>query len=771
MKKILLPFLLMVLTAIFVYLSFSTLTPTVKENDTNLKTDYSPTKAFRHVKNISQTPHYTGADSQVEVRNYIVDELQKLDLNVHTQNGYVLNDFGVLTNPTNIVTRIDGKKPKPGGDLLVLSHYDSDPHSALGASDDAAAIAAILETLRVLKEEDFSPENNIIIAITDAEEIGLLGAELFAADHPWIDDVGFVINFEARGSGGPSNAIIETNHGNTELVKVLAKSQPKFPMTSSLMYEIYNTMPNDTDATVFREHLDLSSFFFAFIDGHYHYHSETDSSNNLDQNSMAHHASYLEVLLPFLGSYDLTTLQSIEHQVYFNFPVLKVVHYSYKLIFPLLILAWVVFTILWMLSKRYQKLNVKDFFKGLGLFLLSLIGVGVIGFLGWKAIYILYPQYQEIQQGFPYNGHTYIFSFVFLALAVFFFLYSKADNIRNRISLLFGPLFIWLVINTILAITFKGASFFIIPVFFLEIAVLLLIVKTRVNAVVLFLFAIPALFIFTPLIVFIPVALGVKIIFGAMVLSLLTFAFLLPAFIQLQGKSIFSGITFLIGIVGLIVAHFNSSFTEENPKPNSLVYLLDIDQNKAFWQTYDQQLDDWTKNFVDENDKVSDATQIMSSKYGSGFTYSKETEAKAIPGVKSNIEKEVVRDSVKYTVNISAEREIHRMNLFSKQAKEFTDFKVNDIRVENLNKRSSKIKKADARDAERLLTYYITNRDTLKLQFSVAENSTPEIEVFAGSYDLLENDWIKVPKRESNMIPKPFILNDAVITRQLITME
>jgi hypothetical protein len=48
---------------------------------------------------------------------------------------------------------------------------------------------------------------------------------------------------------------------------------------------------------------------------------------------------------------------------------------------------------------------------------ISLISTGLITFLGWKGL-LLYPQYNDLLNGFTYNGHAYIAAFVFLTLAI-----------------------------------------------------------------------------------------------------------------------------------------------------------------------------------------------------------------------------------------------------------------------------------------------------------------------------------------------------------------
>ena len=70
----------------------------------------------------------------------------------------------------------------------------------------------MLETLRALKS---SPplKNDTVFLFTDGEEVGLLGATAFVKEHPWAKDIGVALNFEARGSSGPS-FMFETSDGN-----------------------------------------------------------------------------------------------------------------------------------------------------------------------------------------------------------------------------------------------------------------------------------------------------------------------------------------------------------------------------------------------------------------------------------------------------------------------------------------------------------------------------------------------------------------------------
>jgi Zn-dependent M28 family amino/carboxypeptidase len=60
-----------------------------------------------------------------------------------------------------------------------------------------------METARALQTGP-SLRNSIILLFTDQEETGLYGAQAFITEHPRIEDVKLVINFDAGGLSGPS---------------------------------------------------------------------------------------------------------------------------------------------------------------------------------------------------------------------------------------------------------------------------------------------------------------------------------------------------------------------------------------------------------------------------------------------------------------------------------------------------------------------------------------------------------------------------------------
>ena len=217
-----------------VYLSFSALKPSSvpKAKD---KASFSVERALSHLDVISKAPHFVGNNAHANVRDYITKQLEALGLTVEIQEGYSISSWGNMTKPKNILARIEGSDNSKA--LMLLSHYDSNPHSSYGASDAGSGVVTILEGLRAYLESGKKPKNDIIVLISDAEELGLNGADLFVNKHPWAKDLGLVLNFEARGSGGPSYMLIETNGGNRNMVKGFIEANPDYPVANSLAFD------------------------------------------------------------------------------------------------------------------------------------------------------------------------------------------------------------------------------------------------------------------------------------------------------------------------------------------------------------------------------------------------------------------------------------------------------------------------------------------------------------------------------------------------------
>ena len=63
----------------------------------------------------------------------------------------------------------------------------------------------------------------VILLFNEGEEDGLLGAEAFTSTHPWAQQVGAVVNLEARGTTGAS-LMFETSDASGWIIDLFARS-------------------------------------------------------------------------------------------------------------------------------------------------------------------------------------------------------------------------------------------------------------------------------------------------------------------------------------------------------------------------------------------------------------------------------------------------------------------------------------------------------------------------------------------------------------------
>lgn len=725
--------------------------------------EFSTARALQHIKEIAKAPHYTGSENHKTVASYIEKELEKLGLETEIQEGTTFTDWGNLVKARNITARIKGTTS--GKALLLLSHYDSAPHSySHGAADDASGIGVILEGLRAYLHNKTAHRNDIFVVFTDAEELGLNGAALFVTQSKWARQIGAALNFEARGSEGPGYMLMEVNNGNSGMVDAFSEAGPGYPVSNSLMYSIYKMLPNDTDLTVFREQGKIQGFNFAFIDGHYNYHTAQDDYGHLSAETVAHQGSYLVPLLDHLANADLRNLESDDDQVYFNTPV-GFFHYPFSWNFGLLTIAVVLFLFLVFVGIGKRLLVPREMGKGFVLFLGALVTAGVLGYFGWKLLLSVYPQYADILQGFTYNGHAYILAFVLLSLGVGFLWHVKTVSEAAVGNYSVAPMFLWLLINIGIAAFLPGAGFFIIPVFFSLFMFGFFVATQRSSQFLNAIFAVPSLFIFVPFIVMFPIGLGLKVLFASAALTVLVFGLLLPVFASFSKKGLWAAL-FLIGSIGSFVyAHLHSGYEPGKAKPNSLVYYYDAENDKAVWATYDKNLDDWTKTYLSENPK--DAASInklpLYSKYDSNFTHTYEAMLRDLPEPYVDfILDTVIKDQRYLTIKITPNRNVNRYDIFANENMVFHNLKGNGAAL--LAQKGSRY----PRNGKKIMSYYAVDNEPLTLQFSIPKNTALDMELLEASFDLMHNPLFIMKKRASWMMPTPFVLNDAIIVRKKI---
>lgn len=244
--------------------------------------------ALNHIEQIAAKPHAMGTRQNTYVRDYLLRQFQALGISAQVQQAFVEYRHPTarmisprVANVENIVAHIPSSQTQ-GPALALMSHYDSRIQTP-GAGDAATGVATVLEAARVLVQTP-NRKRDVYLIITDGEEMGLFGAQAFFRQHEWAENVGLVLNFEARGSSGPVH-MFQTGPNNGALIDAFLEAVPRAG-ASSISNAIYQRMPNDTDFTIALER-DITGLNFAILDGFPDYHSVTDSPENLSSDSVA----------------------------------------------------------------------------------------------------------------------------------------------------------------------------------------------------------------------------------------------------------------------------------------------------------------------------------------------------------------------------------------------------------------------------------------------------------------------------------------------------
>jgi hypothetical protein len=370
---------------------------------------------------------------------------------------YVGRDSRYAARVENIVVRLPGKNRAPGRALLLAAHYDS-VESAPGAADDGTGVVILLETARALMSGPPLAED-IIFLVTDAEEDGLLGARVFLDQHPWAKNVAPVLNFEARGTAGPS-VMFQSSTGNSRLVSALAATP--HPRAFSFSGAVYRHMPNNTDLTIFMKG-GRQGMNFAFIDRAYDYHSPNDNVGNLDLRSLQHQGSYALALARRFGNGGVPERAGTEG-IYFSLFGDVFVHYSTPVALALAGLAVLLLVAAGAAGVLRRRLGARGVMLGIAFFAPSLIVSAGLGYGFLAAVRASHGTWLEAG---PYRyNHFYTPALTLLAACATAFMYQGVRTRAKSLETAFGAAVIWVVLAVLTVRALPDASYLVgLPAF------------------------------------------------------------------------------------------------------------------------------------------------------------------------------------------------------------------------------------------------------------------------------------------------------------------
>ena len=311
--------------------------------------DYEGFSSARVVEDIAvlSKEHHSVAhpEERAKVREYLVGRLEGLGADTVKIYGY-----DSLVGPKNrhVVYTFDADNilaefaPENASDstvyLMFVAHYDSrysqpmpkqDTVWSYGAADDGYGIGVTLETVAHLLKQRADWNQGVKVLFTDAEEVGMYGMTAqWENNREVFDNVGLMINIEARGPMGPA-LLFETCPGSEKVMDLYA-DVAKYHYTYSLTTVVYTFMPNFTDFTIVKDY--IPGMNFSTITDVNHYHTDKDNFGNINEKSIQH---YGEQILPIAQEYvmndkyaDKDYFRTDKDTVNFTIPLLGLFNFS-----------------------------------------------------------------------------------------------------------------------------------------------------------------------------------------------------------------------------------------------------------------------------------------------------------------------------------------------------------------------------------------------------------------------------------------------------------
>lgn len=351
---------------------------------------FSAARAVKDIEVMSREHHSVAhPQERALVRDYLVQRLEQLgadtislykyDSLVGPENKHVVYTFDAV----NILAEFSPLTPSEDQTyLLLVAHYDSrysqpmpkDTVWSYGAADDGYGVSTILETVGQALKYRKDWKQGIKVLFTDAEEVGMMGMKAaWANDRHIFDNVGFMINVEARGPWGPA-LLFETCPGNEKVMDLYAKAA-EYPFTYSLTTVVYNFMPNFTDFTIVKD--EVPGMNFSTIVDVNHYHTDLDNFSNISEKSIQHYGAQI---VPIAKEYltndiyaDRDYFRAENDTVNFTIPALGLFNFSKGMYKVVNIVVFVLFLLVFALEGVRGRLKASKVFKSS----LAVLGIGI----------------------------------------------------------------------------------------------------------------------------------------------------------------------------------------------------------------------------------------------------------------------------------------------------------------------------------------------------------------------------------------------------------
>ena len=473
---------------------------------------FSSARVVKDIEVMSRVPHSVAhPEERAAVREYLVQRLQQLgadtvrilsyDSLVGPKNKHVVYTFDAHNIVADFAPQHDSADS--AARLLFVAHYDSryshlfarDTVWSHGADDDGYGVGVILETVSQLLKERNQWSQGVKVLFTDAEEPGMMGmTAMWEQDRTEFDNVGLMVNVEARGPWGPA-LLFESCPGNEKVIDLYA-SAAKNPYTYSLTTVVYQFMPNFTDFTIVKD--SIPGLNFSTIADVNHYHTHLDNFSNISQKSIQHYgAQILPLSREYLINPDYASVDAMKAEtdaVNFTIPALGLLNFS-KIGYVIVnVVVFLLFLLVFGLEGIRGRLNAKKVFaKSMTVFASALGFLSLGTFISYVCSTVADVPFKLFGtlQGIMFDNVAMIISMVMMIIiSIVFYTLARAKAVRKSsvsmrqsaplnaarnyaYNVLYGVLALMFVFSVVLLLALGENMMFFIPLAFATLGMIL----------------------------------------------------------------------------------------------------------------------------------------------------------------------------------------------------------------------------------------------------------------------------------------------------------
>ena len=556
-------------------------------------------RMLKDVSVLAAAPRPIATPANAQARDYILGQLRGMGLAPQVQKTTVqkavIQFWGsrhvTLGVVRNIVVRLPGSAPdrarRPA--LLLAAHYDTG-NTTLGAARSGAQVAALLETARSLRTGP-AHANDILLLFADGENVGALGAQGFAEQHPLARQVGLTLRFDSAGSGGPL-VLYDASKAGSAVLRGWAEQAPGVE-GSSLTAGLFKLLPYPMRIGPLAG-IDAPALLFVNTGRPFDAQATLDTVDRLDRAMLAQLAGTMLHLARHFGDAPLARGAHTGH-AYFSLPGLGAIQHPVILSWGLGALA-----VLLLVRGYRQGLAQSD----------TTVAPLVQGFFGMAVVLLaarmlLWERREELAALTQASGSEPVLVFAIIAGCLFVGALYLLRRLAGGTAVFLGAM-AWLAaaLATVLLVA-PAASWLLAWPLASCLCAFTALQTPRTGAVRLSIVAAgfaPVPLLFAPALVdawtgLAPHGLYVPaVVIGVLMLCFASLFLLLPV-----GRVVGAGIT--LALAGCLALPASVHDTALRPKPreharlepNRLVYFKDMNSWRAYWLLPPQPLDPWSK--------------------------------------------------------------------------------------------------------------------------------------------------------------------------------